>query len=307
MNLFLFIGSRRGFAVLKRLLDHGASIGGILCLIEDAHEEAFHPRVTALATQHQIPIFYSNEVKPSGYADVLRNIQPDIAFAAGWRHLIPKDAWVVPPKGTLILHDSLLPRYRGFAPMNWAIINGETETGVTLFYIAEEVDAGPIVDQLVAPVSLQDNARTVDERIISLYEEIIVKNLPALQAGTAKAVPQDESFASYTCKRTPEDGEIDWRQSSLAIHNLVRGLTHPFPGAYTSLRGRRLFVWEAALSDRNQHYVGSIPGRLIGRHNGRIEVLTGQGVLSLVRVQFEGAAECDAAEIPISVKDTLGR
>src|SRR5690606_525916 len=110
--------------------------------------------------------------------------------------------------------------YRGFAPMNWAMINGEQETGVTLFHIAEGVDSGPIVDQLKTDIALDDTAQTVDEKIIKLYEDIIIKNLPALASGQAKAVPQNDAIATYTCKRTPEDGEIHWQQSALQIYNL---------------------------------------------------------------------------------------
>lgn len=307
MKIFLFLGSRRGHAVLLKLIEARAEIAGILCLVEDPHEEQFHLKVTAIAKEHNIPIYYSNAVKSAEYKNLLQQLKPDIAFAIGWRYLITQDAYNLPPKGTLIIHDSLLPRYRGFAPMNWAIINGEQETGVTLFHIAEGVDCGPIVDQLSTPINENDTAKTVDERIIKLYEEIIIKNLPALSAGTAKSQPQDDDVASYTCKRTPEDGEINWQQSASQIHNLIRGLTHPFPGAYTSLRGKRILIWGSEILAAQDNYIGNIPGRIIGKKNGMIEVLTGNGIIRLSRLQYEGEEEKDAMEIPISVKDTFGR
>ena len=307
MKIFLFLGSRRGYAVLKKLIEVKAEISGILCLIEDPHEEQFHPKVTAIANEHHIPIFYSNNVKSSEYAAVLQLIKPDIAFAIGWRYLITEEAYCIPAQGTLIIHDSLLPRYRGFAPMNWAIINGETETGVTLFYIAEGVDCGPIVAQLSTDISLHDTAKTVDERIIKLYEDIIVKHLSALQAGTAKRIEQDETQATYSCKRTPEDGEINWQQSALQIYNLIRGLTHPFPGAYTTLKGKKIYVWKAELPEKEEIYVGNVPGRVLGKRNGTIDVLTGKGVLRLHRLQYEGEEEKDAMDFAMSVKDTFGR
>ena len=307
MKIFLFLGSRRGHAVLKKLISVQANIAGILCLVEDAHEEAFHPKISAIAKEHAIPLFYSTEAKPSEYAAILQKINPDIAFAIGWRYLISKAAYSIPPKGTLILHDSLLPKYRGFAPMNWAIINGEQKTGVTLFYIADGVDAGPIVDQLSTDIHLQDTAKSVDEKVIALYEEIIVKNLPALQAGTAKHTPQDDAKATYTCKRTPEDGEIHWQNSAVQIYNLIRGLSHPFPGAYTKLNGKKLLIWQAELPEQQETYVGNIPGRVIGKRHDGIEVLTGNGVLRLKRLQYHDDVEKDAAELVMSVKDTLGR
>ncbi len=307
MRLFLFLGSRRGYAVLKKLIETKAQICGILCLVEDPHEEQFHPKVTRIAQESAIPIFYSTEVKSAEYKTIMQQVQPDIAFAIGWRYLITEEAYRIPSKGTLILHDSLLPKYRGFAPMNWAIINGENTTGVTLFYIADGVDSGPIVDQASTHIAINDTAKTVDERLIKLYEDLIIRNLPALQSGQAKSMPQDESHASYTCKRTPEDGEINWRNSALQIHNLVRAQTHPFPGAYTTLRGRKVFIWETELPTIQEYYVGNIPGRIVKKRSGMIEILTGQGVLLVKRLQYAGEEEQDATHVAISVKDTFGR
>ncbi len=307
MKVFLFTGSRRGHAVLKKLIAAKATICGILCLVEDPHEEQFHPRVTEIAKEHGIPIFYSDKVKSSEYSQILREIKPDIAFAIGWRYLITKEAYEIPPKGTLIIHDSLLPKYRGFAPMNWAIINGETATGVTLFHIAEGVDCGPIVDQLQTDITMDDTAKTVDEKVIKLYEEIVAKNLPVLAEGKVSAIPQDEALATYTCKRTPEDGEINWQLTAVQIYNFIRGLTHPFPGAYTTLRGRKVLIWGAELPSHKDVYVGNVPGRIIGKRNGMIEVLTGNGVLRLSRLQFVDEDEKDALDIPVSVKDTFGK
>lgn len=307
MKIFLFLGSRRGYAVLQKLLAAKTHIAGILCLIEDAHEEQLHEKITQSAKEHHIPIFYTTDIKPSDYANVLQKIKPDIAFAIGWRYLINEKAYRIPPRGTLILHDSLLPRYRGFAPMNWAIINGEKETGVTLFYIAEQVDCGPIVDQLKIDISLRDTAKTVDEKIIRLYEEIIIKNLPALATGTAKSTPQDESLASYSCKRTPDDGEIHWHLPSIKIYNLIRGLTHPFPGAYTTLQGKKIWIWDAELPEAQLEYIGHIPGRVLGKQNGAVEVLTGDGILRVKRMQYENQYETPASEFSVSVKDTFGK
>lgn len=306
MKIFLFVGSRRGHAVLKKLIEVKANICGILCLVEDPHEDQYHPLVTVIAREHNIPLFYSNEVKSSEYANVLKQTKPDIAFAIGWRYLITPEAYNIPPKGTLIIHDSLLPKYRGFAPMNWAIINGEKETGVTLFHIAEGIDCGPIVDQMPTPIHINDTAKTLDERVIKLYEEIITRNLPGLASGAVKSVPQDDSIATYTCKRTPEDGEIDWHNSAEQIHNLIRATTHPFPGAFTTLREKKILIWESELPSHSDFYVGNIPGRVLGKKEGAIEVLTGKGIIRLKQLQFIDEEEKSANHIPTSVKDTFG-
>lgn len=307
MKLFLFLGSRRGYAVLKKLIAVNAQIAGIMCLVEDPHEEQFHPKITEIAQQHSIPIFYSTDIKPADYATIITKINPDIVFVIGWRYMINKDAYSLPLRGTLVIHDSLLPAYRGFAPMNWAIINGETQTGVTLFHIADGVDCGPIVDQMATEILLTDTAKTVDEKIITLYEEIITRNLAALANGTAKSTPQDEAAATYTCKRTPADGEINWQASALQIHNLIRALTQPFPGATTTLHGRKVHLWGSTLPSQTLNYVGNIPGRILGKRDGKIEVLTGHGIIQLTQLQFAGEEIKDAKSFPISVKDTFGR
>lgn len=307
MKIFLFTGSIKGYAVLKKMLADKANLCGILCLVEDAHEEQYHPKVAALAKEHHIPIYFSNETKPADYADVLRKTNPDIAFAIGWRYIIFKEAYTIPPKGTLIVHDSLLPKYRGFAPTNWAMINGEPRTGVTLFHIAEGVDCGPIVDQLPLEIGIDDTISTVTENLIKLYETIISKNLPALAAGTAKAVPQNDAEATYTCKRTPEDGEINWQLSAFQIHNLIRATSHPFNGAFTTLQGKRVFIWGSELPEKEDIYSGCVPGRVLGKRNGKIEVLTGKGVLRVTRLQFSDDVEKNAADVTVSVKDTFGR
>lgn len=307
MKIFLFLGARRGYAVLQKLLEVKADIAGILCLVEDPHEEQFHPRMAAMANERSIPLFFSSDVKPSDYQAVIEQLKPDLAFAIGWRYMINKEAYSLPPLGTLIIHDSLLPKYRGFAPMNWAIIKGEKETGVTLFHIADGVDCGPIVDQMSTPIDENDTAKTVDERIIKLYQEIMVKCLATFEAGEVKAVPQDEAQATYTCKRTPEDGEIDWNKSAVEIHNLIRGLTQPFPGAYTRLNGKKLTLWESELAGDNRIFAGSIAGRAIGKNQGMIEVLTGEGILRLKRLQYENEEEKQAKDFTVSVKDTFGR
>lgn len=306
MKIFLFLGSRKGYAVFKKLIEAQAEIAAVLCLVEDPHEEQYHLRVTALAHKQSIPIFYSTAVKPAAYPELLKKIKPDLAFAIGWRYLITPTAYTVPPLGTFILHDSLLPKYRGFAPLSWAMINGEKETGVTLFHIAEGVDSGPIVDQLATSITMIDTVNTVEERIIKLYEEIIIKNLSILQTGQAITIPQDEVKASYCCKRIPQDGEINWQQSAIAIHNLIRAVTHPLPGAYSFLNGKKIFIWEAEVADDQLNYVGNIPGRVLGKKNNKIEVLTGKGILALKRLQGQDEPERCAADFLVSIKDTFG-
>jgi methionyl-tRNA formyltransferase len=306
MRIFLFLGSRRGYAVLKKLIEEKADIAGILCLIEDPHEAPYHQKITALANTCHLPIKYSNEIKPTNYAKLLEEIKPDIVFVIGWRYLITSEAYLLPAKGTLVIHDSLLPKYRGFAPMNWAIINGETQTGVTLFYMDAGVDSGPIVDQLKCQIDFSDTAQTLDEKIIALYGQIIVKNLPALANGSAPSYSQNENDATYTCKRTPADGKIDWRRPAIEIYHLIRALTKPFPGAFTFLNGKKIYVWQAALPENKKNYVGIVPGRVLVKNQEFIEVLAADGPLRLLKLGMENDEELAILQLPCGVKDTFG-
>lgn len=305
MKIFLFLGSRRGYAVLKKLIAMQANICGILCLKEDAHEEAFYPRIVELAATQNIPIFFSHEVKPSQYFEAVSSCQPDIAFAIGWRFLINSQTYRLPKHGTLVIHDSLLPKYRGFAPMNWVLINGEPETGVTLFFMVDAVDAGPIVDQLKVAIHADDTAATLDKKIITLYETIIEKNLPKLISGDYLSVPQNEAEATYTCKRIPEDGLINWHHPAEKIYQLIRATSQPFPGAFSYLNGKRITIWQAHLPTVQPLYVGVVPGRVVGKKDDTIEVLTGDGLLCIDLLQVAEEQPIAAKDFPISVKDTF--
>lgn len=196
--------------------------------------------------------------------------------------------------------------------MNWAIINGEKETGVTMFYIAEEVDSGEIIAQKTIAIDIKDNAKTLDKKLTLLYMELLEENLPFIAANKAPRIPQDHSQATYTCKRIPEDGLIEWSKSTYEIYNLIRGLTDPYPGAYTFVKSgshiEKLYIWSAFLDNEKKEYVGRVPGRVIGILEGTgIRVLTGDGTLILEDVELESQrGRTRADKIINSIKMTLG-
>jgi methionyl-tRNA formyltransferase len=200
--------------------------------------------------------------------------------------------------GLVVFHASLLPKYRGFAPVNWPLINGERETGVTMFYAAEEMDAGDIIDQRARTITDEDDAGTLDCWLNETVEQMLDENLPRLAAGTAPRIKQDHAQATYTIWRSPEDGRIDWRQPTRSIFNLIRGLTAPYPGAYTLLDGRKLIIWSAEIEREPRRYVGRIPGKVERLIPGAgVNVLTGDGVLRIKRVQLEGQEPQHATEV----------
>jgi len=199
--------------------------------------------------------------------------------------------------------------------MNWAIINGEKKTGVTMFYIADDIDAGDIIAQKETSIDATDDVETLDRKITCLYLELIEENLPLIADGRAPRTSQDHSKATYTCKRIPEDGLIQWSRPASEIHNLIRGVTRPYPGAFTFVRTsigvEKLYVWSASLPSIQEAYVGYVPGRVVEILEGRgVKVLADDGTtLVLEDVELETQkkrVKADQVQVLRSVKTTLG-
>ncbi len=197
----------------------------------------------------------------------------------------------MPRLGALNLHGSLLPRYRGRSPVNWVLVQGETETGVTLHYMEEKPDRGDIVAQKRIPITPEDTALTLFAKMTPGAAELIRETYPLLRTGQAPRLPQDHSQASYFGGRRPEDGLIDWQMSAVEIYNLMRAVTHPYPGAFTSFQGRKLFIWwgrAMAAAPLPQ----PAPGRVLVRLPGEgLLVSTGEGNFLIQQAQWEGEPE----------------
>ncbi len=304
----VFIGGRaHGFELLGRLLARGERIERIFALEEDAHEpRRFDREISALAARAGVPCTIGKRLSPADIEQLVA-IAPDLVLVLGWRTILPPRVIHAPRLGCFGVHDSLLPRYRGFAPTNWAVINREPAAGVTLWRLNEDVDAGEIVAQREIPISPCDTAADLYEQVRQAAVALVLEHLPAIVAGTAPLAAQDEAIATYACARTPDDGLIDWRLPSEHIAALVRALTRPYPGAYTYLDGRPLRVWSARALTPAPVYEGRIAGRVAKLHRGTgVEVLCGSGSLMLLEVQAEDAAPCRADELIRSVRITLG-
>lgn len=305
----LFIGgTRRGFQTLSALLQAGANVTGIFSLRQDDHEtDRFEQPIQQLAAERGIPCYETKWLKDRDYAAILREqIKPDIAYIVGCRILIPPELYEIPACGMLAVHDSLLPEYSGFAPLNWSILNGEEHTGVTLFYLSEAMDSGDIVYQQPVPIGPDDTAAEVYERVCQATVDVVLAAYPLLASGTAPRITQDDAKRTFTCSRSPADGQIDWSKSTQAIYNQIRALGRPYPGAYTFLGLKKVTIWAARPMDAAPRYVGRIPGRIIGRVAPEVHVLTGDGVLRLLEVQIDGDAPAPASTVFTSVRVTLG-
>ena len=312
MRVALFGGKNRGSAILNKLLELQQQVVGVFYFEEDPHEKIWYEKMQDVAVRRGISSFNHTTTSKWDLTQILRNLRPEIMFVVSWRYRIERAQYSIPPRGCVVFHDSLLPKYRGFAPMNWAIINGEKRTGVTMFYIANEIDSGDIIAQKATDITADDDAKTLDEKLTRLYIDLLVENLPLLADGSASRTPQDHSEATYTCKRIPEDGLIDWKASAEQVRNLVRALTDPCPGAYTFMRHgkqmRKLYIWRTSLDNDIRNYVGCVPGRVVEIFVGKgIKVLTGSGTLVVEIVSLEeDTRKVRADQVVRSIKATLG-
>ncbi len=307
MKIVVACAARRGLLFLEKLfsLEPKAEFE-VFSFREEPIEPPFMDEIMNLTTIHGAQFHEAKQLGAEKWSSFWENDKIDLMFAVSWRYMIPKSVYTRSRLGTFVFHDSLLPEYRGFAPSVWAIVNGEDHTGVSLFAIADEMDAGDIIDQKAVSISTDETITELMPRVTKAYLEMLEKDLPILLAGNAKSHVQDHAKATFTCKRTLFDNKIRWTESSRNIFNLIRGVTHPYPGAYTFLKNQRLTIWSAELITHPHSYIGRIPGRVIETKPeiGSV-VLTGDGALLLKTVQLEGEPETCAAEILNSIAMTL--
>ena len=278
-----------GYVALQELLRAGADVAAVITHDDDPREEIWFRSVRQLAARHGCPVFAPDSVNTPEWIARVRAWQPDFLFSFYYRKLLAKAVLAIPTRGALNLHGSLLPKYRGRCPVNWVLIHDERETGVTLHYMEEKPDRGDIVAQRAVPIVDADTAHTLYAKLTEAAAALLRETYPRLCAGTAPRIPQDHARASYFGGRRPADGRIDWSQPARTIFNLVRAVTHPYPGAFGEWDGRTLYVWDAAPAPPGPDR-GVPPGTVTAVHP-ELRVQAGRGELQLRRVQLESDAE----------------
>ncbi len=286
----LFVGAvEEGRRCLAALLAEGERFAGIVTLDPAlaATTSGWVP-FDHLASVHGLPLLTVRDLNAPENITRVAQLRPDLILVVGWTRLLGPELLRLPPLGVVGFHASLLPRYRGRAPVNWALINGERETGNTMFFLDEGVDTGDVIDQRRIPITDQDDCATLYRKVADAAVDMLREHLPALKTGTAARTPQDEGLATVMPRRRPADGLIDWTRDARGLVDWVRALTHPYPGAFTVHRDRRLFVWRAAPAPAGPP--GARPGQVLA-DDGQVCVATGRGALRLDRVQWEGGPE----------------
>jgi methionyl-tRNA formyltransferase len=243
----VFAYSDVGARCLEVLLEQHVDVRLLVTHEDDPGEHQWFASVAALARRHAIDTITPEDANTAPVIARVRAARPDFLFSFYYRRMLGAELLGIPPRGAFNMHGSLLPRYRGRAPVNWAILKGESETGATLHEMVAKPDAGRIVDQQAVPIGEDDLAVQVAARVTEAAGKVLARSLPGLIAGTARLTAQDLSHGSYFGGRKPEDGRIDWTRPAREIHNLVRAVAPPFPGAFSDIGGKRVRLLQTRL------------------------------------------------------------
>ena len=268
-------------AILKRLIDTKRNVVGVFSQPDKpvGRKQIVMPTaVKALAMEHDIPVYQPAKLRDGEALKIMQELKPDLTVVAAYGKILPKDILDVAPLGNVNVHGSLLPKYRGSAPIQWSVINGDKVTGITTMYMAEGMDTGDMIMKFELPIGENETAGELFDRMAELGAESIEKTLELFDKGEVKAEPQNEEEATYAPMLKKEMGEIDFGKSAEEIHNLVRGL-NPWPTAYTFLEGKTVKIHEAAVIEGFSGKAGELlDGKkfIVGCKNGAVEFITVQ-------------------------------
>lgn len=281
------------------------SVGALDALVEAGHEiiavvtqpdkpkgrsgQMQFPPVKECALRHGLTVLQPVKIKTPEWVDKLRELKADVFVVAAFGQILSKEILDMPKYGCVNIHASLLPKYRGAAPINWAIINGEKETGVTIMQMNEGVDTGDMLSHVVVPIAPKETAESLFDKLAKAGAELIVETLPKLEAGEIVPVPQDESQSSHVKMMNKSLGKIDWNQDAVVIERLVRGL-NSWPSAYTYYQGKSVKLWDC---DVVEAAAKAVPGTIIAVAKDSFDVATGNGALRVLELQLEGKKRMD--------------
>lgn len=245
------------------------------------------PPVKETALKHNISVYQPVKVREEAFVETLKELEPDVIVVVAFGQILPESILNIPKYGCINVHASLLPKYRGAAPIQWAVINGEKETGITTMYMAKGLDTGDMIDKIVIPVEPKETGETLHDKLSAAGGKLILETLAKLEAGTAVRIPQNDDESSYAGMLTKELGEIDWTKSAAAIERLIRGL-NSWPSAYTHMNGKTLKIWDADVEADPANGQTAVPGTVTDVKKDCFYVQTGDGQLKVNEVQLQG-------------------
>ena len=283
----LFFGySEVGFTCLDFLLNRGDNVVALITHEDNPNEKIWFKTPAVAAKEHMIPIFTPESVNTPEWIGKIKELQPDLILSVYYRNMISPAVLDLAPLGAFNMHGSLLPKFRGRAPINWAIVKGAKETGMTLHRMVKKADAGAIVDQQAVAIGPRDTAEYLFRKVLPLAREVLARQIDALLAGTASERAQNESEATYFTGRNPEDGRIQWPHTSQEIFDLVRAVTDPYPGAFAEIGSAKLMVWWCEIVPTSSS-PSIVPGQILSL--APLTVATGDGAVELTRIEWRGS------------------
>ena len=300
MKAAVFAYHEIGYVCLEEVLASGMEVACLFTHKDDPDETIWFRRPVELAMKQAIPVYDPERLRESRWMDLLQTLSPDFIFSFYYRYMIPQEMLDTARVAALNLHGSLLPKFRGRCPVNWVLIEGEQKSGVTLHVMEAKADTGDIVAQKEVEITFDDTAHSLFLKLASAARLLMRDILPQLISGRFPRMAQTGP-SSYYGGRRPEDGLIDWSHDALTIYNLIRAVTHPYPGAFTFMEGKKLFIWRAE-PVQITHTAPS--GTFISTNP--LLVATKQGALRLISVQLNGEPEA-AAEVFVKAHQLEGK
>ncbi|MCF6174211.1 MAG: bifunctional UDP-4-amino-4-deoxy-L-arabinose formyltransferase/UDP-glucuronic acid oxidase ArnA [Victivallaceae bacterium] len=298
MKCIVFAYNNIGCAGIKALLKHGFEIQAVFTHKDDPDENIWFDSVAELACENELPIFAPEDVNHPVWVERIKAMQPEVIFSFYYRDMLKSAILDIPATGCLNLHGSLLPVYRGRAPINWVLVNGETETGVTLHYMTPRPDDGDIVDQERIAIADDETAKSLHLKATAASDKMLDRILPQIKAGTAERVAQDETKSSYYGGRKPADGAIDWNRPAQEIYNLVRAVTRPYPGAFSHMGDRKSIFWSVSPIDD----VNGKPGTILSTKP--LTIACGTGAIKVNSAQLEAGVMLSGTQFADEAKIT---
>ena len=295
----VFMGTP-SFAVasLEALVRAGHQVAGVFSQPDKPvgrHQNKLQPApVKECAQAHGIPVYQPEKLRDGTALALLRELDPELIVAAAYGRILPDDILALPPKGCINVHSSLLPKYRGSAPINWAILNGDRETGVTIQKMVRDLDAGDIILQRATPIGADENAAALYDRLALMGGELLTQAVAQIEAGTAACTPQDHAQATQAPMLSKALSPVDWTRSAQEIYNQIRGLD-PWPGASTDvISGEPIKLWGGQVVEK---HTDALPGALAAADKNGIDVACGAGnVLRILELQAPGKKKMSAAD-----------
>ena len=289
---------------LRCLVEGGYNVVGVITMPDKpagrGHKIQFSP-VKQFALDHNLPLLQPEKLKDESFVQALREWKADLQIVVAFR-MLPEVVWNMPRLGTFNLHASLLPQYRGAAPINWAVINGDTETGITTFFLKHEIDTGEVIQQVRVPIADTDNVEVVHDKLMMLGGKLIVETVDAILAGTVKPIPQEEMAVVGELRPAPkifkETCRIDWNQPVKRIYDFIRGLS-PYPAAWTELinpSGEPVVV-KIFESEKRIETHQLLPGTIVTDGKKSLKVAVTDGFIGILALQFPGKKRLRTEEL----------